>query len=107
MNWAREKLYQILCPQVLTAITAWCNHNSALHTFEELFSAVRLEHMQQYELHVISQHVMADHTFVQERLAAALATAADPEPARTPNAEQRKQRCAAPTIYLLACLDSI
>ena len=44
--------------QVLTAVTAWCQHNDAADAFPELFGAVRLQHLQLHELHVLLQHGM-------------------------------------------------
>jgi hypothetical protein len=80
--------------QVLTAITAWCQHNSAQAAFADLFGAVRLEALAPHELHICAQHdLLAAHPDALERVAAALADAEAPQ--GPPGKSPRKRRRAA------------
>ncbi len=77
--------------QVLTAITAWCQHNDGADAFPELFGAVRLQHLAPHELHACLQHGML--AAFPAALAHVHAALADPESA----ADEDTRRTAAPS----------
>lgn len=83
------------CAQVLTAITAWCQHNDAAGAFPELFGAVRLQHLAPHELHACLQHGML--TAFPAALAHVQSALLNPDSADAAGNEEDTRRTVTPT----------